>query len=1099
MKMLQRIHPRVFLKIAIFPALIMLVLGLMPMPVQAQAPDPAPLIFELALDSGGFLFYGGFIQDRDGFFWIVTGVGLAKWDGYTLKKYVAGSDAHSISAGAIFTIHEDRDGAIWLTTADGLNKYDKQTDSFTVYKNKPDDPHSLSASEFNPANQTLAEDSEGCLWVGTVNGLNSYDPKTGTFTRYLHDPAVPGSLGDNSIWAVYVDKQDDVWVGTKSGLDKFDRQTQVFTHYTHDPQKPNSLSSNWVPAMLEDSKGVLWIGTQDGGLNRFNSQSGDFTSYRNDPANPRSLSSDGVWSITEVKPGELWLTHSSFTSTGLDIFDTQAETFRNYQNDPKVAGSLSSNTLVNVYRDRQAAVWVVNWTGQLDRLDPEGRKFKVYRHDPNNDNSPAGNLVGGVIKDKTGIVWIVFAENNIVDRYDPRSGIFTHYQNPEAIAHAGMIEGDEHTLWLVGINPTGTGLLCQFDKTAGKCIKSYSFDGLGSQSILEDKTQPGILWIPNWEGGLVKFDKVTEKATYFKHDANNPASISGNTIWQIFQDNDGFLWIPYTSVGLDKFDPRTGKVVKHYGSDPNNAASLSTNIVNAVFADSSGQFWVGTAFGLDKLNKDDVTFTHYNTTTGLPANSIVNFLEDNQGFLWLGSKSGMIRFDPKTETSRLYTKDDGLASTEYWEAPNYKAADGEMWFYAGNGISSFYPDQIKDNPYKPPIYFTALTQGGEPLKNVKQAPERVKAITLDWQSNFFEFEVAALNFTKSERNQYQYMLEGFDKEWYNAGTKRNGRYSGLPDGTYTLRVRGSNNDGVWSDQEATLKVNVVGPFWRTTWFMLLMVLAVVGSAAGGMLWRRQMREAQRRAAEERQRDLERQVAERTALLETANKELEAFAYSVSHDLRAPLRHIDGFIEMLQHSTKATLDGQSQHYMDVIADSARQMGTLIDDLLLFSRMGRTEMSKAQVDLGELVQNVIRELGPETEGRNIQWKISSLPLITGDRAMLRIVMTNLISNALKYTRPRSQAEIEIGWMPGHETETIVFIRDNGVGFDMQYADKLFGVFQRLHHQEDFEGTGIGLANIRRIISRHGGRTWAEGQVDHGATFYFSLPCIKIGDIS
>ncbi|HET9914801.1 MAG TPA: PAS domain S-box protein [Anaerolineales bacterium] len=239
------------------------------------------------------------------------------------------------------------------------------------------------------------------------------------------------------------------------------------------------------------------------------------------------------------------------------------------------------------------------------------------------------------------------------------------------------------------------------------------------------------------------------------------------------------------------------------------------------------------------------------------------------------------------------------------------------------------------------------------------------------------------------------------------------------------------------------------------------------------------------------RELEQRVANRTAQIEAANKELEAFAYSISHDLRAPLRHIDGFVEMLKNRTTADLDDQSRHYMDVIADSARKMGMLIDDLLAFSRVSRSEISKAQVDLGELIQEVIREAQPETEGRNIQWKIALLPRVTGDQAMLRVVMTNLILNALKFTRPRPVAEIEIGYKRENETEVAIFVRDNGVGFDMAYADKLFGVFQRLHQQDDFEGTGIGLANVRRIINRHGGRTWADGKVDHGATFYFSLP--------
>ncbi len=266
-----------------------------------------------------------------------------------------------------------------------------------------------------------------------------------------------------------------------------------------------------------------------------------------------------------------------------------------------------------------------------------------------------------------------------------------------------------------------------------------------------------------------------------------------------------------------------------------------------------------------------------------------------------------------------------------------------------------------------------------------------------------------------------------------------------------------------------------------------------GAITGVLAIGRDMTRYKRAEAEIRRlnQELEQRVFDRTAQLEAANKELEAFAYSVSHDLRAPLRHIDGFLELLQQSIAESLDERSQHYMDTIADAVRRMGLLIDDLLSFSRMGRHELSTQPVDLARLVREVIRELAPEAAGRAINWRIADLPLVTGDRAMLRIVFINLIANAVKFTRSRDRAEIEIGCQSTQDTDVVIFVRDNGVGFDPQYADKLFGVFQRLHRAEDFEGTGIGLANVRRVIARHGGRVWAEGEIDHGATFYFALP--------
>jgi PAS domain S-box-containing protein len=238
-------------------------------------------------------------------------------------------------------------------------------------------------------------------------------------------------------------------------------------------------------------------------------------------------------------------------------------------------------------------------------------------------------------------------------------------------------------------------------------------------------------------------------------------------------------------------------------------------------------------------------------------------------------------------------------------------------------------------------------------------------------------------------------------------------------------------------------------------------------------------------------ELEQRVAERTAQLQSANDELEAFSYSVSHDLRAPVRHVLSYVETLQKDAGPALSEKNLDQLANIAKATTRMGNLIDDLLSFSHAGRAELRMTSINLKDLVQEALGDFKEETKGRDIVWEIGPLPAVLADRAVLRIALVNLISNAVKYTANRARARIEIGCVPGDGKETVIFIRDNGAGFDARYAGKLFGVFQRLHSHDDFEGTGIGLANVRRIIQRHGGRTWAEGAVDQGATFYFSIP--------
>ncbi len=381
------------------------------------------------------------------------------------------------------------------------------------------------------------------------------------------------------------------------------------------------------------------------------------------------------------------------------------------------------------------------------------------------------------------------------------------------------------------------------------------------ETLYEDSS--GTLWIGT-RAGLDEFNRKT--ASFFHHQSipGNPQSLSAPSVRVMYEDRDGTLWVG-TTHGLNTFDTKT-KLFTHYFHNPQNPFSLSSNHIMSIHQDKAGTLWIGTSQGgLNRLDLVSKRFTHYREKDGLPSDVVYGILEDEHGNLWLSTNQGLSVFDPQTETFKNYTVQDGLQSNEFNKGAYYQSESGEMFFGGINGLNTFYPDQLRENRYIPPIVLTALTQGGERV--ILDRPlETLSVISFSWPSNFFEFEFAALSYSQPDKNQYAYRLEPFDEDWISLGAKRNGRYTNLPGGDYTLHIAGSNNDGVWNEQGTSIAVTIVPPFWQTPTFQGLLALTLIVSVLGGY----QLRV---RSVETRSQMLAELVDERTAALSSANQRL----------------------------------------------------------------------------------------------------------------------------------------------------------------------------------------------------------------------------------
>ncbi len=1038
----------------------------------------------------------GIVQDNQGFLWFATGDGLSRYDGYSFRIFrFDRGNPNSLANNTVQAILLGQGGVLWLgTSGGGLDRFDPVTETFTHYRYNPDDPNSLSGNAI--PQHSLYEDQQGALWVGTVDGgLNRLDPATGTFTHYRHDPQDANSLSSNGIESIYQDSDGMMWIGTlDAGLNRLDPVSGKITRYLPNPDDPYTLPDVYVHGVYEDRAGTFWVATEKG-FGVLDRPTGYFTRYVIAPDRPDAGGLNAITQIHEDAGGNLWL---GTGGAGVLKFDRQQQQIVQYKNDPANPHSLRNNFISSFHEDPSGTLWVGTLGGGANGFSTRPSKFTHYKNEADNPNSVADNFILSIFEDQTGIIWI--GNDRTLNRWDRRTDTWQVYRNdpadPTSIATGSVTatqEDPDGTLWF----GTFLGGLNRFDPQTGQ-FKAYRFDSNDPRSLSDDivrslyRDSNGVLWVGGWNNGLSRFDRMTETFQRYLSDPGKPESLSAGSVTDIYEDRAHTLWVATEGGGLNRFDPAT-ETFTRFQNDPQNLASLPDDAVRVLYEDQAGQFWVGTAGGLCAFDQASGACTAvYTEKEGLPNNTIEGILEDEQGNLWISTNNGLSRFNPQTQVFRNYDVLDGLQSNEFhvFTAFYKSPRTGEMYFGGINGFNVFDPSQVTDDPFVPPVVLTDFRLFGDSVpvggnSVLQKAINETTELTLSYDQNSLSLEFTALSYVAPAKNRYRYKLEGFDADWHTVDSKeRFAVYTNLDPDDYVFRVQGTNEDGVWNEAGTSLKITITPPWWGTWWFRSLAGLMIVSLTFGG--YRLRVSSIERRSHE-----LERQVADRTAQLEAANKELEAFAYSVSHDLRAPLRHIDGFLKLLQKRTSTILDEESQDYVDTIFNSVWRMEQLIDDLLSFSRMGRQEMLKTDVDVGSLVMEVIGEYESETQGRTIRWNMHELPTVSGDRAMLRLVLVNLISNALKFTQQRQEAEIEIGCILDSDREIVIFVRDNGVGFDMAYADKLFGVFKRLHRADEFEGTGIGLANVRRIIDRHGGRVWADGEVGRGATFYFSLP--------